>query len=217
MRNCGVAPARNQGLQKSKGGYILILDDDTEILGNAIETMIRLMKIHPEVGVCGPKVVNSGGRLLYSCKRFPTLIAFIMNRFVKRPSEGSPSVLKNHLMLDWNHQKTEAVDYIIGACQLINRKALKVTGLYDDTIFYGPEDIDFCYRMWKNGWAVRYVPSAVVIHETQRLTKKNPFTLLGLRHYWSVLKMFQKYRYKDFLRITQLNDLNRDSHLLRSD
>lgn len=209
-RNRGVAPARNQGLKISRGKYILIIDDDAYIVNNTIDKMINFMQANPTVGVCGPKLLDPKGSLLFSCKRFPSLLSFFINRLIKNPSSNSPIVLKKHLMLDWDHNKTTVIDYTIGACQLINRKALCDVGFYDDRIFYGPEDIDFCFRMWKNGWQVWYVHDAHVVHETRRITKKNPFTLISVRHFLAILRMFLKYRYIDFQHITQANDRKRD-------
>ncbi len=208
-RNRGVAPARNQGLCLCRGNYILILDDDTYIIGNAIDKMIAFMQEHPAVGICGPKLIGSNGELLPNSKRFPSLFSFMCNRFINQPTADSPSALQKHLMLDWDHVQAGSVDYVIGACQIIERNALDDVGFYDDTIFYGPEDIDMCYRMWQKGYQIWCVPDATIVHVTRRITKKNPFTLMSVRHLLAILRLFLKYRNKDFKKITECNDARR--------
>lgn len=115
-------------------------------------------------------------------------------------------------MLDWDHAHAAPVDYVIGACQLMTRKALENVGQYDDTIFYGPEDIDMCYRMWRKGYEIWYVPDARVVHVTRRITKKNPLTLVSIRHFLAIIRLFLKYRRKDLIAVTLRNDLKRESH-----
>ncbi len=44
----------------------------------------------------------------------------------------------------------------LGVCQMTRRRALEQVGLYDPAIFYGPEDVDLCLRMWLVGWKVLY-------------------------------------------------------------
>lgn len=209
--NRGVAPARNQGLAVCKGRYVLILDDDTYVIDGAIDRIIEFMSKRPVVGVCGAKLLSANGGLIYSCRRFPTVSSSILNRIVKVADSESPMPLRRHLMIDWAHDHPSVVDYMAGACQLINRKALIAVGPYDDKIFYGPEDIEFCFRMWKKGWEVWYIPDAHVVHDWRRSTKKNPMSKLATRHFLAVLKMHLKYRFKDFRRITEANDRRRGS------
>lgn len=114
-------------------------------------------------------------------------------------------------MIDWPHDCPSVVDYVIGACQLINGRALADVGFYDDSIFYGPEDIEFCFRLWKKGWEVWYVPDAHVVHDWRRSTKKKPISMLAIRHFLAVLRMHIKYRFSDFKRITDANDRRRNN------
>ncbi|MDH4210535.1 MAG: glycosyltransferase family 2 protein [candidate division WOR-3 bacterium] len=208
-RNRGVAPARNQGLAVCKGRYILILDDDTYVIDGAIDRIVEFMSKRPVVGVCGAKLLNARGELIHSCRRFPTLSSSILNRIVKIADTESPLPLRRHLMIDWAHDQPSVVDYMAGACQLINRQALIDVGPYDKSIFYGPEDLEFCFRMWKRGWEVWYVPDAHVVHDWRRSTKKNPVSMLAIRHFLAVLRMHLQYRFRDFRHVTEATDRRR--------
>jgi N-acetylglucosaminyl-diphospho-decaprenol L-rhamnosyltransferase len=212
-RNRGVAPARNQGLYRCRGEYILIIDDDAYILNNAIDAMIDFMRSNPLVGLCGPKMLNGDGTLFPNCKRFPSILTIISNRLFTKPHLYCPDVLYKHLMLDWNQRKPAPVDWIIGACQLIRRETLLEVGFLDDKSFFGGEDVDICFRMWENGWEIWHVPDAVIVHEPRRITKKNPFSMNTLRHTLAMWRIFQKYRQKDFRNISQHNDYKRTTAL----
>lgn len=193
-QNKGVAPARNQGIRVSRNNYLMLLDADAELTKSAVENLLEFMETHPPVGVVGPKLIDPNGALQFSCRQFPRIITPIYRRLSFLPFSKNSQVLREHQMSDWDHSYARPVDYVIGACQLIRRSALEEVGLLDEKIFYGPEDIDFCLRMWLNGWMVYYYPDAVIIHHEQRVTKRKPFNILSFRHYMSLVYFFKKYR-----------------------
>ena len=80
-KNLGVAPARNQGIRCARGEYILILDDDTIVHPAALDQLVQLLDASPEVGLCGPRLVDAEGQLCLSCRLFPTLLDKIGRRF----------------------------------------------------------------------------------------------------------------------------------------
>ncbi len=189
--NRGVAPARNQGLRRSRGEYVLILDDDTILHPPALDHLIQVLDSRPEVGLCGPKLIDAGGHLCLSCRLFPTLLDKLGRRF---PSALTRNAARQVELADWAHDTLRSVDYVIGACQLIRRRALDEVGLLDERIFYGPEDIDLCLRLYQAGWQVVYQPAAVVTHTEQRLAR-SAFSFLGRKHLSGLVYYFWKHRY----------------------
>ena len=189
--NRGVAPARNQGILHSQGKYVLILDDDTVVQTNALDRLIRYMEANPEVGLCGPKLTDANGELQLSCRRFPTLIDKLARRL---PGALARKIASEAEMADWDHKAIRQVDYVIGACQLIRRSTLDAVGLFDERIFYGPEDVDICLRLQQAGWPVVYNPEAVVVHEERRMTR-SLVTTLAWKHIWGLGYFFRKHGY----------------------
>lgn len=194
--NLGVAPARNQGLKIAKGKYILILDADMELTGNSLLQLFQFMERDKECGLVGCKLTDVQGTLQYSCKKFPNISSLLARRFEGFSFIRNSKLLTDHLMADWSHDEIREVDYVIGACQLIRREVMEKIGYYDDKIFYGPEDIDYCIRTWKADWKVKYYPFTSIIHHEQRITKKALFSKITLKHLIGIYYIFSKYKGK---------------------
>lgn len=65
--NLGFAGANNLGFKESKGDYVLFLNPDTQLIGNAIETMLDQAKLLPDAGVVGCKLLNTDLSVQTSC------------------------------------------------------------------------------------------------------------------------------------------------------
>lgn len=195
-KNKGVAPARTQGMQLANGKYILILDADTELIENSIDSLYNFMEENKDCGLVGCKLVDMQMNLQYSCKRFPSPLAFLFRRLEHFKFIRKSKTLENHMMIDWEHNEIRDVDYLIGACQFIRNDVVDKIGYYDSAIFYGPEDIDYCIRIWKAGWRVVYYPFTKIIHHEQRITKRNIFSNISFRHIKGILYLYLKYKGK---------------------
>lgn len=202
-KNLGVAAARNIGLQKSKGRYIWILDDDTIVNGEAFDEMYKFMTSTQDCGICACKMLNSAGYTQDSCRKFPSFkfksysaIEAILKKSKLTNSVANWFRSKNEIQLyrdKYNSNTVFRVEYVIGACQLIRRDAFEEVGCLDDKIFYGPEDADFCLRMQKKRWNVYFIPQVSIIHEYQQVTRKNIFSKLSIKHIQGLFYYFRKH------------------------
>lgn len=190
-RNMGM-PARNQGLLIAIGRYMLLLDVDTIVSPNSINTLITYLNLHPDVGLVAAKLTDENGNLQYTCHRFPTVIIKILRRYQFK--WGRKLVYKEELR-SWDHNTIREIDYVTGACQMIRRETYLKVGLIDDKIFYGPEDVDYCLRVWQSGYKVVYNPNAVIIHAERRITTKSLFTKTTWKHIKALVYFFLKHKY----------------------
>ena len=90
------------------------------------------------------------GNLQLTCRKLPTVWSKVLRR---TPTRWARTALADELLEGYDHRTVRAVDYVIGACQIIRRTALEQVGLLDEQYFYGPEDVDYCIRMWRSGLA----------------------------------------------------------------
>ena len=89
------------------------------------------------------------------------------------------------------------VDYVLGANQTFTKKVAAQLLGYDDRIFFGPEDAEFCVRTHKLGLRNYYSRSISIIHDYKRRTRK--LSRLTFKHLAGFVYMMRKhggvYRY----------------------
>ena len=72
-KNLGFAAGNNLGLKQARGKYLMLLNSDTKIIKNSLETLITYLEDHPKVGIVGPKLLLPDGAIDLACHRgFPT-------------------------------------------------------------------------------------------------------------------------------------------------
>jgi len=193
-RNLGYAKANNQGIARSSGRYVLILNPDILVMRGSLETLLSYMDRNPDVGVAGCRLLYPNGELQLSCRRFPTLATFLLRG--SRVGDMFPRLplMQDYLLQRENHEEDLDVDWCLGSCLMVRREALDQVGPLDGNYFLYYEDIDLCYRMKQHRWKVRYVASAEMIHHYHRLSASvlpNRFTMYHLK---SALYFFWKFR-----------------------
>ena len=71
--NRGFTGGNNQGIEASHGRYVMVLNPDTEMLGDALDQLVTYLDQHPDVGALGPQLLNPDRSIQSSRRRFPTL------------------------------------------------------------------------------------------------------------------------------------------------
>ena len=187
----GISVMRNVGIRDSRGRYVLILDIDTEVKPGTLDTLVQFMKDHPEAGVSGGKTFHPDGVMEYSCKRFYSPLTILFRRTPLGVWFPNNRWERWHLMMDEDHDQALECDWVAGACFLIRRETFEQIGLFDESFYFGFEDVDFCFRAKRAGWTVRYVPSSMIVHHVQR--KSLGFNMLSWEHLKSGLRFWWKH------------------------
>jgi GT2 family glycosyltransferase len=191
--NRGVA-AREEGLKVARAPLAMFLDSDAELTERALPAMVAAMRENPGWGLLGPRLVYPDGALQLSCRRFPPLFLPLLRRPPLDRAFGRSEAVRRHLMEDFDHERPRAVQYVLGACQLFRLALARKAGPFDERIFYGPDDIDWCIRIRDAGGDVVYFPDATVIHAYRRMTHRNPLSYAAVRHLEAFLYFHWKYR-----------------------
>ncbi len=172
--NVGFSRANNLVVSQSRSEYILLLNPDTLILGDAIEQTLKFMKTHPNVGIAGCQVLNRDGTLQLACRRsLPTPeVSFYRLTGLSKLFPRSRVMARYNLTYQ-SADETQEVDAVSGAFLMIRRQVIEQIGLLDERFFMYGEELDWCLRTKQAGWSVMYYPQARIIHYKGQSTQYN--------------------------------------------
>lgn len=164
-KNDGFAKPMNQAMRASLGEYFLILNPDTIILPGALNELVGYMIAHPDIGICGPKVLNRDGSLQKACRRGVSRPWAAFSYFFGLSALFPKSKFFGGYLLNYlDENTTHEVDGVSGSCMLVRRVVVEQIGYFDERFFAYQEDADFCFQAKKAGWKVVYHPQAQIIH-----------------------------------------------------
>lgn len=150
----GFSSNNNLVLERGKGRYLMLLNDDTLVLDSALDTLVHFMDANPRVGAVGSFLLNPDGSFQPAFALFPHPVI-----------EAIWPVMSWYHLLVRKRDKPFAVGSVHGAAMLVRREVFeKVGGL--DTIFdpIYSEEVDWCYRIHQAGWQIYAVPKSQIIH-----------------------------------------------------
>jgi N-acetylglucosaminyl-diphospho-decaprenol L-rhamnosyltransferase len=170
--NRGFAAANNQALAQTTGRYVLLLNPDTELRGDALQLLLDFMEETPSAGMAGPRLLYGDGGFQHAAFRFPSLMQAFFDFFP----------LHHRLQESrWNGRYPRsaylsgypfAVDHPLGACMLVRRATIEQVGGMDEQFFMYCEEVDWAMRMWHAGWEIYCVPAAEVVHYAGQSTRQ---------------------------------------------
>lgn len=160
--NLGFSRANNQGYRHSRGEYLLFLNSDTLVLEGSVLGMFDYLRRHTEVGIVGPKILDSSHRPTRSYMRFLDLKKLFLGSKRLWPFVD---VEKNRIHFPaYDYHSTRPAEWLSGACLMTKRNVFVEAGLFDERFFLYLEDMDFCLQVTKLGYGIVYMPSAQIVH-----------------------------------------------------
>jgi|SRR3989344_575572 len=158
-KNVGFAAGNNIALKTITSEFVLLLNPDTIVYPQTIQTVLQYIKSHSDVGAATCRVELPDGTLDYSCHRhFPdpwNSFLHLYSWFFKKFSKYS-----NSDITDTIHE----IDALSGAFAMIRTQAGRHVNWLDEDYFFNGEDIDFCYKLKLSGWKVMYIPGVKITH-----------------------------------------------------
>jgi len=163
--NLGFASGCNQGIELAQGDFVLLLNPDTELKGDAISSIVTKMRADAEVGIGGVHLVNPDGTHQSSgVRRFPKPLDQLLIMFKVPHLFGDVGPIGKYMMHDLDSSESQYVDQVMGAFFCIKRDLIRTIGPLDRGFFIWFEEVDFCKRTVDAGKRVRYYADIEVIH-----------------------------------------------------
>ena len=142
----------NQAARECRGEYILLLNNDAQLLPGALRSALRTIRESPDVGAVGGKIILLDGTLQEAGS-----IVWHDGSCAGYGRGDDPFAPMYTFRRD--------VDYCSGAFLLTPRKLWDQLGGFDKTFapaYY--EETDYCLRLWQLGYRVVYEPDAAIVH-----------------------------------------------------
>lgn len=152
-KNLGFSGANNIGIKRAKGEWVLLLNSDTLTSAREILELVAVCEKQNAL-VGAPRLVNEDGSTQQSVGYFDAPHKGAINWLLARPRFANLSA-----------RESARVDFVTGAALLIKKSVFEKVGFLDEKSFFMYfEDIDFCYRLFKEKISILYVPSIKIIH-----------------------------------------------------
>ena len=156
--NRGFSRANNQAVRRSRGRYVVLLNNDTFQIENALGKVVEYMDQHQDVGALGITHLNNDAERSFqpSFFGFPQTLPEVKSLLglTRQPAASAPP----------DYTREQDVDWIVGSFLLMRRACYEEVGELDERFFIYDEDIDWCLRASRIGWKVRYWPGAKMVH-----------------------------------------------------
>jgi N-acetylglucosaminyl-diphospho-decaprenol L-rhamnosyltransferase len=173
--NVGFARAHNRGIAASTGNLVVLINPDTVVERDFFERLERFFSKNPDVGIAGPRIVDSDGKLQLSARREIGALSGLLGRtsLLTRLFPKS-SLVKSQFPAVTEGTHPTPVDWVSGACMVIRRETLREIGPLDERFFMYFEDADLCRRARAADWLVYYLPHVEIIHQTGASSHSRP-------------------------------------------
>lgn len=201
--NLGFAKANNIGMSIAKGRNFLILNPDVVMHNNIVKTLSNYLDNNQDVGMVGPKVLNTDGSFQQPCLRgkpYPkdTLFHLIGLAKVFPKCETFNGYALWHL----DRNEINECGALSGCCMMVKKSLFEEIGGMDEEFFMYQEETDWGLRTNEAGKKIIYNPNAIVTHYQGVTTKKIKVKSIWIftqsmmkffkKHFWNKYNIFQK-------------------------
>jgi GT2 family glycosyltransferase len=160
--NLGAAAARNRLAAETSpaSAFWLFLDDDAVPEPGLLGPMLATLE-DPAVGAVGARIVahDMPGRDLGGAGWFDQRLGRLRETTTRAAVD---------------------CDFVISCAMAVRPAAFRAVGGFDEDYFVYHEDVDFCLRLRRRGFRVRYEPAAVARHKVPRGKRRAPERLYYL-------------------------------------
>lgn len=173
-KNTWFSGGNNIGFQRATADVIYVLNADTRLQPNGLQTMLAYLKAHPTVGAVTCRMEYPDGGLQQTCSRVPgywdlllgyTFLGVLLRRW--RDQRRAQMWYSG-----WNRDSTHTIEVGPGSNLLCRGDLItKIKGFDERLKLYFTED-DLCKKILEVGYEIHFVEEALLLHEERASTSQ---------------------------------------------
>jgi GT2 family glycosyltransferase len=183
--NGGFARANNQGIEQSRGKYVLLLNSDTIVAPEALEVLVSTFETVPyndatavlstykhtldNLGILAATLYNPDGSLQPQGGSLPSIFTLISHMLflddlplIGRFFPSTQHTGRRHQR--YSNTTLVEKDWVAGTAMMVKHSVFSEIGLLDENIFMYGEDIEFCLRAKHHHYDIAIHPQAAITH-----------------------------------------------------
>ncbi len=164
--NLGFARTNNIGYEKSKGTFVLFLNNDTVVTDNFITELVKVLRSDATIAGAQSKLLLMDDHTrLDAVGAFLTLTGILYHYGLKARDNA-------------RFDKEINLYTVKGACMMFRRDVLEKVAVrgnvFDPAYFAYFEETDLCHRIWLSGYRIVYAHASVIYHKAGATSTKIP-------------------------------------------
>jgi N-acetylglucosaminyl-diphospho-decaprenol L-rhamnosyltransferase len=152
----GFGENHNRAFRHAVGSFFCIINPDVRIDSNIFQVLLNSLK-DDSLGVVAPLVVDGGGAIEDSARRFPTPLKILCKTAGR--CTGSDYVIKGEPIYP---------EWVGGMFMVLRREVYEEIGGFNQKYFLYYEDVDLCARVWLKKLRVALIPEVRATHVARR-------------------------------------------------
>ena len=165
-RNGGFAAGNNIAIARALASdhpprLVWLLNPDTVVQPGALGALVEFLDRRPDVGLAGSRLEDPDGTRQGSAFRFPSILGELESGLRFGPVSR---VLRRYVAAEPVSDGECRVDWVAGASLMVRLEVFRAVGLLDEGYFMYFEEVDFCRKANRAGFACWYVPRSRVVH-----------------------------------------------------
>lgn len=161
--NLGFSGGNNCGIREATGEYIMLINNDVEVMPDFLEPMVQVLQTKPDAGMVSPKIVYHNRQ---------ELIQYAGSEGIN-PWTGRGRKTGQNETDSGQYDHTKETQLVHGACMMVSRAMIKKVGLLHEDYFLYYEEHDWAEHAKKSGFKIYYVGQSKIYHKESVSTGRN--------------------------------------------
>lgn len=164
-KNLGFSGGNNLGINKAKGKYIFLLNNDTFIEEDTFHYLIKKLESSPKIGAVSPKIKFAFAPRNIQFAGYMPLSRITLRNDLIGFGEADNGQFDTPIRTPYCH----------GAAMMVKKEVIEKVGYMPEIYFLYYEELDWSTQIEKSGYELWYEPGCTVYHKESQSTGQQSY------------------------------------------